>query len=192
MGRRFGAWLRLLAGGCLMLGLAACGGGGYARYGQSTPYTCVPYARQVSGLRLSGDAWQWWGAARGRYAQASRPETGGVLVFSRTGRLPQGHLAVVSAVSSPRRILVTQANWLPYRITSNQPVLDVSPGNDWSAVRVWWPPASGWGMTVYPTKGFILPQPPGASPQPVYGETAPMVMETRPPAAQQARLAALP
>jgi hypothetical protein len=38
-------------------------------------------------------------------------------------------------------------------------VLDVSPGNDWSAVRVWWPPSGGWGMTVYPTYGFILPQP---------------------------------
>jgi surface antigen len=62
-------------------------------------------------------------------------------------------------VVSERQVLVTQANWLPYRITSNQPVLDVSPGNDWTAVRVWWPPAHGWGTTVYPTYGFILPAP---------------------------------
>jgi hypothetical protein len=56
-------------------------------------------------------------------------------------------------------VLVTQANWLPYRITSNQPVLDVSPDNDWTAVRVWWPPVHGWGATVYPTDGFILAAP---------------------------------
>jgi hypothetical protein len=56
---------------------------------------------------------------------------------------------------------VTQANWLPYRITSEQPVLDVSSSNDWSAVQVWWPPSHNWGVTVYPTYGFILPAPAG-------------------------------
>lgn len=148
----------------LLFGLTACGGGGYAAYGQATAMTCVPYARAVSGMPLQGDAWQWWGAAQGRYAEASAPTPGSVLVFRRTGRLPSGHLAVVSSIVSGRQVIVTQANWLPYRITSNQPVLDVSPGNDWTAVRVWWPPARAWGVTVYPTYGFIQPRPPGGGP----------------------------
>jgi hypothetical protein len=149
----------------LLLAVAGCGGGRYASYGQSTPMTCVPYARQVSGLPLSGDAWQWWSAAQGRYAESNRPVPGAILVFRRTGRLSSGHLAVVTAVVSNRQVLVTQANWLPYRITDGQPVVDVSPGNDWSAVRVWWPPSDRLGMTIYPTYGFILPAP--ASPFPV-------------------------
>jgi surface antigen len=152
--------------------LTGCGGG-YASYGQATSMTCVPYARQISGLVLNGDAWQWWDAAAGRYAESQLPETGSVLVFRRTSRLPSGHLAVVSAIVSPRRIIVTQANWLPYRVTNDQPVLDVSPENDWSAVRVWWPPSGAWGMTVYPTYGFILPQPAptGAGTPVAYGGT---------------------
>jgi surface antigen len=138
--------------------LAGCGGS-YASYGEATPMTCVPYARSVTGLPLSGDAWVWWDEARGRYVESDVPAPGAVLVFRRTDRLPSGHLAVVSAVLSGRRVLVTQANWLPYRVTRDQPVLDVSPGNDWTAVRVWWPPADGWGSTVYPTDGFILATP---------------------------------
>jgi surface antigen len=138
--------------------LTGCGGG-YAAYGRSTSMTCVPYARAVTGLPMSGDAWVWWNEARNRYAETDEPAPGSVMVFRRTDRLPSGHLAVVSAVLSRRRVLVTQANWLPYRITSDQPVLDVSPDNDWTAVRVWWPPANGWGTTVYPTYGFILPKP---------------------------------
>ena len=154
MMRQAPPWLRLLALSCL----TGCGGN-YAAYGPATAMTCVPYARVVTGLRLDGDAWAWWVEARGRYSESDVPAPGAVLVFQRTGRLPSGHLAVVSAVLSDRRVLVTQANWLPYRITSNQPVLDVSPDNDWTAVRVWWPPVHSWGMTVYPTDGFILPTP---------------------------------
>jgi surface antigen len=135
--------------------LTGCGGGN-ATYGPATSMTCVPYARRITGLPLSGDAWAWWDEARGRYAESDVPEDGAVLVFRQTNRLPSGHLAVVSAVLSDRRVLVTQANWLPYRITSNQPVQDVSPGNDWTTVRVWWPPVHGWGRTIYPTDGFIL------------------------------------
>ncbi len=157
--RIWSSWLPLLA----LIPLAGCGGG-YASYGQATPMTCVPYARSVTGLPLNGDAWVWWDEARGRYVESDVPAPGAVLVFQRTDRLPSGHLAVVSAVLSDRRVLVTQANWLPYRITSDQPVLDVSPANDWTAVRVWWPPVHGWGTTVYPTDGFILPMPAAAPP----------------------------
>lgn len=158
------------AGGVILsvscLALAGCGGG-YGSYGQATSMTCVPYARAVSGLPLRGDAWQWWRAAQGRYAEASTPVPGSVLVFRRTNRLPSGHLAVVSDVVSGRKVIVTQANWVPYRITDNQPVMDVSPGNDWSAVRVWWPPSHAWGVTVYPTYGFIQPRPAGLQNAPI-------------------------
>ncbi|MBW4022419.1 MAG: CHAP domain-containing protein [Proteobacteria bacterium] len=155
--------------------LAGCGGG-YAAYGPSTSMTCVPYARAVTGLPISGNAASWWDAARGRFIETDVPAPGAVLVFRRTGQLPSGHLAVISSVLSARRALVTQANWLPYRITSNQPVLDVSPANNWTAVRVWWPPINGWGSTVYPTYGFILSGPgnavsPGASPPLVQAAT---------------------
>ena len=156
------SWLCLL-----MLPLVAGCGGGYASYGQATSMTCVPYARSVTALPLSGDAWSWWDEARGRYGESDVPAPGAVLVFRRTNRLPSGHLAVVSAVLSERQVLVTQANWLPRRITSSQPVLDVSPQNDWTAVRVWWPPADDWGATVYPTDGFILAAPASApAPEP--------------------------
>ena len=36
------------------------------------PYLqCVPYARQVSGIRIFGDAHTWWGQAEGRYARGT-------------------------------------------------------------------------------------------------------------------------
>ena len=35
------------------------------------------------------------------------------------------------------------------------PVIDVSPGNDWTRVRVWWPPTKQMGVTEYATFGFI-------------------------------------
>ena len=63
-----------------------------------------------------------------------------MLVFRRSARLASGHVSVVSRVVSAREILVTQANWVPRRVT-REPVFDVSPGNDWSAVRVWWAPS---------------------------------------------------
>jgi len=34
-------------------------------------------------------------------------------------------------------------------------VLDVSPGNDWSLVRVWYPRVGDYGATSYPSYGFI-------------------------------------
>jgi hypothetical protein len=44
-------------------------------------------------------------------------------------------------------------------IALDQPVEDVSPGNDWTAVRVWYPPVNQLGLTVFPTRGFVLPRP---------------------------------
>jgi hypothetical protein len=146
----------------LLLALAACGSGassggasagGYV--GAAVPLECAPFARALSGVRLWGAAADWWQQAEGRYARGAQPEPGGVLVFKRTGRLPSGHVAVVSRVLSDRRILVTQANWVHHRVTEDQPVVDISPNGDWSMVRVWWPPSGQMGGTDYPVHGFI-------------------------------------
>jgi len=139
----------------LFLLLACCAG---PRFGTPTSLTCVPYAREVSGIQLSGDAWDWWGEADGLYPRAHVPSVGAVMVFARHGSMSEGHLAVVTAVVDGRTIRVTQANWVPGRIESGQPVIDVSAANDWTAVRVWYEPVRAMGATVYPVYGFILPR----------------------------------
>ncbi len=80
-------------------------------------------------------------------------------MFHRSRRLPRGHVAVVSRVLSSRQILVTHANWAHGEVSLDQPVEDVSAANDWSAVRVWWPPLGRMGETVFATYGFIRPDP---------------------------------
>ncbi len=143
---------------CLML--AACGGPRLqspAHFGTPTQLTCVPYAREVSGIELAGNAYQWWDEAEGLYPRTHTPAPGAVLVFAPYGQMNVGHLAVVSAVQGPREILVTQSNWLPHRIEHDQPVLDVSADNSWTRVRVWYEPAHALGRSAYPTYGFILP-----------------------------------
>jgi hypothetical protein len=123
--------------------------------------SCVPFARALSGIMLSGDAHQWWAAAEGRYRRASTPVPGAVLVLQRTRRLPQGHVAVVIRQTNPREVLVTHANWGTGRergrVSEQQRVVDVSRGNDWSAVRVWHPASGTLGVTVFAAHGFILP-----------------------------------
>jgi surface antigen len=141
----------------LALTLSACAGPGQT-YGTATNLTCVPYAREVSGIDLSGDAWEWWDEAAGLYPRTHEPELGAVLVFAPHGSMTSGHLAVVTALVDSRQIDVTQSNWLPYRIERDQPVIDVSAANDWSDVRVWYEPAQAIGRNVYPTYGFILPR----------------------------------
>jgi hypothetical protein len=82
------------------------------------------------------------------------------LVFRRSGRLPEGHVAVVSRVVGRREVLVTQANWVHHRVSEDQPVIDVSADNDWSLVRAWWPPGGQMGVNEYPAFGFIRPERP--------------------------------
>lgn len=147
-----------------VLVLQACGsshrGAGPAGgVGASTSLECAPFARQATGIQLYGEAAAWWDQAEGRYERGQEPVPGGVLVFRRSGRLPSGHVSVVSKVLSEREILVTQANWVRRRITRDEPVVDVSPGNDWSAVRVWWAPSGVLGSTTYAAYGFIAPSP---------------------------------
>ncbi|TDH61486.1 CHAP domain-containing protein [Dankookia rubra] len=121
--------------------------------------SCVPYARAKSGIALRGDAWQWWDGAEGRYARGRVPRRGSVLVLMRTSRLPQGHLAVVTRLVSAREIRVDHANWASGsakgREARDQPVQDVSAANDWSLLRVWFPPVNDYGASHWPALGFI-------------------------------------
>jgi hypothetical protein len=119
------------------------------------PLECVPYARLASGIAIRGDAWTWWHQAEGRYERDHTPRIGAVLVFSRTPRLPLGHVAVVTRVAGAREIAVAHANWLPGAVSEDVAVIDVSATGDWSAVRVFNIPSGTFGR-VYPTEGFIL------------------------------------
>jgi surface antigen len=155
--------LLALAGGVL----SACGStrgpisAGYGYEASAGYQSCVPYARDRTGLDLRGDGWQWWDAAAGRYARDTNPRPGAVLVLQRTSRLRDGHVAVVARVLGPREIRVDHANWasggLKGRVARDQPMIDVSERNDWSMVRVWYPPARVVGNTAYPAYGFIHP-----------------------------------
>ncbi|MGH6960663.1 MAG: CHAP domain-containing protein, partial [Dongiaceae bacterium] len=70
---------------------APSGGGAIAVLPTPTgPMQCVPYARQVSGIDIRGDAWTWWDSADGQYRRGKAPKAGAVLVFHRTNRLPRG------------------------------------------------------------------------------------------------------
>jgi hypothetical protein len=123
---------------------------------------CVPYAREVSGIDITGDAWSWWDSADGKYQRGHQPRFMSVLVLSRTDRLKLGHVAVVVDVLGPREIRVTHANFgsdpIGRRIIyDSMPAIDVSPGNDWSVVRFWNYQAKAWGIT-YQASGFIYPE----------------------------------
>ena len=125
-----------------------------------TPMQCVPFARGLSGISLFGDANTWWAQAEGRYQRANAPEIGAVLVLRGYNDASRGHVAVVRAIVSSRELRVDQANWMNQgEITRNVPVLDVSPANDWSEIRMWWIPTGDWGARVYQAEGFILPRP---------------------------------
>jgi hypothetical protein len=67
-------------------------------------------------------------------------------------------VAVVTAVDSLREIRIDHANWLDDGlIYRDDPVIDVSPDNDWSQVRVWNTRASVLGTRTYVVRGFIGP-----------------------------------
>jgi surface antigen len=132
------------------------------RYARGGGISCVPFARNDTGIAVSGNAWQWWENAAGVYARGAVPEPGSVLTFRSNGRMRLGHVAVVSRIINPREVEIEHANWRgPGQrggVARNIPVVDVSPSNDWTAVRV------GLGQTgqfgsVYPTYGFIYDRP---------------------------------
>jgi surface antigen len=159
--------LRLLLLSVLAWTLSACASGG-ARTGggaagpRYSGLSCAPFARELSDIALYGEAASWWGAAAGRYQRDDRPVVGGVLVFRPSSRLPSGHVSVVSRIVGARQILVMQANWVPEELDQDQLVVDVSARNDWSEVRVWYPPIGQLGSFAYATYGFILPRRPAS------------------------------
>lgn len=119
---------------------------------------CVPYARQLSGVQIYGDANTWWGKAAGRYPRSSLPAAGSVLVVRGYYGPGRGHVAVVREVVGQRLLRVDHANWLNNgEISVGVPVLDVSPNNDWSQIRVWHIPGAHWGGRTYNVQGFIHP-----------------------------------
>jgi surface antigen len=151
------------------------------------PLQCVPYARMVSGIALRGDARTWWESAAGRFRRGQDPEPGAVLVLKGSSKTPRGHVGVVAKIVNEREILIDHANWLNNRkIHLATPVIDVSPENDWSAIRVWYTPGAQYGANVYPTDGFIYPDNPS-----VFVTVADANVRER-PTTRSARIALLP
>jgi surface antigen len=125
------------------------------------PYLqCVPYAREVSGIEIFGDAHTWWDQAEGRYKRGHKPKVGAVMAFRPYGDMTLGHVAAVSKVVDKRTVLLRHANWSPIdgrrgQIENDVRAIDVSPDNDWSQVRVWYAPLQDLGTTAWPVEGFI-------------------------------------
>lgn len=117
---------------------------------------CVTYAKSASDVVLSGNARDWWHNAAGVYDRGLVPQAGSVLNFRATRRMPLGHVAVVRNVVDNRTIVIDQAHWAQAGISHNVSVIDVSPNNDWSAVRVALNSHNNYG-SIYPTYGFIYP-----------------------------------
>lgn len=168
---------RYLAGALIALGAAATPvtatsltkvgaseGSGKIAY---PPYLqCVPYARQVTGVKIYGDAHTWWGQANGRYAKGEDPKVGAVMSFRASGKSRLGHVAAVSKLIDSRTVLISHANWSPIngrrgQIEKNVRAVDVSEDNDWSAVRVWYGPIKALGGRHWQLNGFIYNQKPG-------------------------------
>ena len=126
------------------------------------PTQCALFAREFTGIRIRGDAWTWWDKAAGLYPRSDQPKADTILVFRSTPQLPLGHVGIVKRVVGPRQLLMTHANWgmddpTKRIVHDSTAVIDVSPRNDWSAVRVWNAPAHAYGK-VYAAAGFIYPR----------------------------------
>jgi surface antigen len=125
-------------------------------------WECVPIARALSGISIFGNAHTWWKQAEGRFQRGSQPRRGAVLAFKPHGSMRLGHVAAVSKLIDDRTVLVTHSNWSLIngrrgQIERNVKVIDVSPQNDWSRVRVWFAPLQDLGGTAWPVHGFIYP-----------------------------------
>ena len=70
-------------------------------YSSQGSISCVPYARMVTGMDVSGNGGTWWNNAAGTYQRGSRPEAGSVLVFRSSGGMRSGHVAVVLTLFFP-------------------------------------------------------------------------------------------
>ncbi|MEE8657592.1 CHAP domain-containing protein [Sorlinia euscelidii] len=129
------------------------------RYRGGRVIQCVAYAKTASNVHLHGNARDWWRNAAGIYARGAAPEAGAVLNFRPIRRMPLGHVAVVRQLVNDRTIIIDQSHWGQRGVARNTRVIDVSPNNDWSAVRVainGHPESFG---SIYPTYGFIYERP---------------------------------
>ena len=135
--------------------------------GQKVQYVsrlqCVPFARAASGIEIKGNAANWWDSAAGVYARGQAPESGSVLNFRSTRGMRLGHVAVVTNIVSDREIVIDHANWAgpgasKGGISRGMSVIDVSPDNSWTQVRVSLGGDGNYG-SVYPTYGFIYDRP---------------------------------
>jgi len=119
-------------------------------------WQCAPFAREVSGIQIHGNAGTWWGQAEGKYDRGHAPAIGSVLVFKPSGRMRIGHVAMISQIVDARTVKLTHANWSRRgRVETDVEAIDVSEAGDWSKVKVWYASQGGLGMTSYPTFGFI-------------------------------------
>ncbi len=119
---------------------------------------CVPFAREVSGVEIYGNAKTWWGQAAGRYERGQEPKIGAVMAMPAHGKMRLGHVATVSQIVSDREVLLTHANWSRRGgIERNVRAIDVSAAGDWSLVKVWFAGNGDLGTTNYPVSGFIYP-----------------------------------
>ncbi|WP_242416637.1 CHAP domain-containing protein [Sphingomonas panni] len=123
---------------------------------QARFWQCAPYAREISGVEIFGNAHTWWGQAAGKYERGHAPKEGAVLSFAATSKMRLGHVAMVSKVVSDREVLLTHANWSRRGgIERDVRAIDVSAAGDWSEVKVWYGPLGGLGTSAYPANGFI-------------------------------------
>ena len=123
---------------------------------QARFWQCAPYAREISGVEIFGNAHTWWGQAAGKYERGHAPKEGAVLSFAATSKMRLGHVAMVSRVVSDREVLLTHANWSRRGgIERDVRAIDVSSAGDWSEVKVWYGPVGGLGTSAYPANGFI-------------------------------------
>lgn len=123
---------------------------------------CVPYARELSGIQIYGDAHTWWRQARFAYERGNMPQVGAVLSLKGHGKMRLGHVAVVSRIIDSRNILLSHANWSPIngrrgQIERDVAAVDVSKNGDWSRIKIWYAPINALGKTAYPVNGFIYP-----------------------------------
>lgn len=133
---------------------------------------CVPFARNASGIQIYGDAWTWWGQAKGRYQRGQVPKVGAVLAFAKSDKLRLGHVAVVSRIVDKRVLMITHANWSRVNGVRGYPeqdvtLFDVSDRGDWSLVKVWYRDQKGLGSSIYPAHGFIYGAPDPSADKPV-------------------------
>lgn len=136
-------------------------------FAQAEMVNCVQFVKKVSPVALHGNAYQWWDAADGSYSRGNKPQSGAVMVFSKSRHLPLGHVAVVQQQLDERTVLIDHANWSLIaghrgHVERSVRVVDVSEKNDWSKVKVWYAGLADVGNTAYTLRGFVYPNNPPA------------------------------